>query len=240
MSKANNKASAEPMLAEAELASYLQQHPDFLARHPDVLAALEAHHDSGAAVSLIERQVAQLRTRNVELQARLDELVGVAHANEQHVTQLNGVARALVAASGIDELVTALTDSMQREMPVDAVFIGMRDDDTGLGRAGDQIHVLTDGSPEDGAVAPVYRRGKPVCGPLSAAQIEALFADAQQSSVASAALVPLGRNGVHGALVLASAQAETFTADMGTLFLELLGELVTTALRRHLGAHCLS
>lgn len=240
MSKANNKASVEPMLAEAEIASYLQQHPDFLARHPDVLATLEVHHDSGAAASLIERQVAQLRTRNDELQTRLEELVAVAHANEQHVTQLNGVARALVAAGDIGELVTALLDSLQREMPVDAVFIGIRGDDAGLAKAGELLHALTEGSPCDDAVAPVYRRGKPVCGPLSAAQIEALFGAAQQARVASAAMVPLGRNGVHGALVLASASVETFTADMGTLFLELLGELVTTALRRHLGAHCLT
>ena len=52
-------------------------------------------------------------------------------------------------------------------------------------------------------------------------------------------MIPLGTSGVHGALVLASRKGERFVPDMGTLFLELMGELVTVALQRLLGRETL-
>lgn len=238
MSEANTTASSGPNLAESEVAGFLQEHPDFLERHPDVLAALQAHHDSGTATSLIERQVAQLRTHNQDLQARLDELTIIAEANERRVAQLNSVAQALVAATDISELVTGLDVGLRREMGVDAVFIGVCTDSDHVFEASRHVHVLTEDDPCRDAVSHVFRRGKPMCTSLTEAQIEALFAQHRPAPVVAAS-VPLGHNGVHGALVLASTQEQHFQPDMGTLFLELLGELVTTALRRHLGADCL-
>lgn len=240
MSKAEVEAGAGSALDEAEIATYLRGHPEFLQRHPDVLAELNLRHDSGAAASLIERQVALLRDNNRDLQARLNEFMQTARGNEQRVAQFNSFARALVAAGELAELVSGLTDCVQREMDVSAVFIGLQvQGDVADKAAGAAIHVLTDDDPCSEAVTHVFRRGKPVCGPLSEQQSQTLFAD-QQPAPVSAAMVPLGSHGVHGALVLASADAEHFVADMGTLFLELMGELVTTALRRHLGSDSLS
>lgn len=238
MSEANTTASAGPDLTESEVAGFLQAHPDFLERHPHVLAALQAHHDSGTATSLIERQVAQLRTHNQDLQARLDELTCIAEANERRVTQLNSVAQALVAATDLGELITGLDASIRREMGVDAVFIGVCTAAEHVFEISKYVHVLTEGDLCRDAVSPVFRRGKPMCAPLSESQVAALFGTQRPAPVVAAS-VPLGHNGVHGALVLGSTQAEHFQPDMGTLFLELLGELVTTALRRHVGADCL-
>ena len=41
------------------VAKYLRKYPDFLVKHPEVLQAVKLPHESGAAVSLIERQVEQ-------------------------------------------------------------------------------------------------------------------------------------------------------------------------------------
>jgi uncharacterized protein YigA (DUF484 family) len=48
--------------------------------------------------------------------------------------------------------------------------------------------------------------------------------------------VPLRGEGPLGVLALASPEPDRFTSDMGTLYLGRLGELVDTALRRHLQA----
>lgn len=240
MSKAEVTADPASALDETEIAAYLRNHPDFLHQHPQVLAALNLHHESGAAASLIERQVALLRAENRDLQSRLNEFMQAARSNEQRVTQLNSLARALVAAGELEELVSGLTDCVQREMGVDAVFIGLQAQREAVDRAtAAGMHALADDDPCMEAVNHVFRRGKPICGPLSATQAQTLFAD-REPLPASAAMVPLGRHGVHGALVLASIDAEHFVADMGTLFLELMGELVTTALRRHLGSDSLA
>lgn len=239
MNEAKEQTSVEATLDEAAVVEHLQQHADFLQRHPDVLAAQAVSHDSGAAASLIERQVGVLRDNNRQLQSRLNELIEMARGNEQRVTRLNSIAKALLAAADGAAFATALNDCIRQEMRVDATFVGLRGLDAAVGTGGSAIQPLPEQSPASDAVTHVFRRGKPICGPLSAQQVEALFgaeADAEAPTVASAAMVPLGTDGVHGALVLASADGDYFDPDMGTLFLELLGELVTTGLRRHLGA----
>lgn len=231
--------SMETTLDEEAVVEYLQQHADFLQRHPDVLAEQAVAHDSGAAASLIERQVGILRDNNRQLQARLNELIEMARGNEQRVTRLNNIAKALLAAHDAAAFAQALAACIKREMQVGATFVGVRGMAAAVGADDVAIQPLTADSAAGEAVTHVFRRGKPICGPLSAAQIEALFG-ADAMDVASAAMVPLGEHGVHGALVLASPDADYFDPDMGTLFLELLGEMVTTGLRRHLGADVLT
>lgn len=238
MSEAERTTSAAPMIDEADVAAYLQRHPDFLRHHPDVLAVLNLRHDSGSASSLIERQVAMLRDSNRDLQSHLNEFMAAARSNEQRVVQLNSLAQALVSADTIDDLVSGLSDCVRREMRVDAVFIGLRPERDVASQVGNNIHILTDDDACDDAVTAVFRRSKPVCGALSDSQVQALFPD-HEPAPASAAMVPLGFHGVHGALVLASTEPEHFVPEQGALFLELMGELLTTALRRYLGAESL-
>ena len=49
------------------VATYLRKNPEFLEEFPDVLETLHLNHNSGVAVSLIERQVEQLRRKNESL-----------------------------------------------------------------------------------------------------------------------------------------------------------------------------
>ena len=51
----------QQLATELELISLLRENPDILQRHPELLAVLEIPHQSGQAISLIERQVAVLR-----------------------------------------------------------------------------------------------------------------------------------------------------------------------------------
>lgn len=218
---------------EADLAAYLERHPDFLQRHPEALQAQEVRHSAGSAVSLIERQVESLRRANQRMQSRLKELIAAARDNELRVRHLNSLARTLIAADTPAELVRDLTDCLRRELGVDALFIGV----TG----GDEVEVggiraLRRDSAEMGALTNVFRRGKPICGTLTEEQIEALFPDHGEIPPQSVALIPLGGTEVHGVLALASRDPKRFVPEMGTWFLELTGELVTAACRRHLGA----
>ena len=36
---------------------YLTEHPDFFAENPDIFEAINISHDSGKAISLVERQI---------------------------------------------------------------------------------------------------------------------------------------------------------------------------------------
>lgn len=223
-------------LDEADVAAYLAAHPDFLRRHPETFEALDVPHASGNAISLIERQVRVLRETNTRIQARFDELMSTAKSNEDRVIQLNRVARIMVGAVSADALIDSLVECLRTHLDVDRVYVGIQGE---LPAEVTRIHRLEPDSAASQALTNVFRRGKPLCGELSAAQSQALFDTDSDRPMASAALVPLGMNGVHGAIVLASADPKRFSADMGTLFVELFGDLLTASLRRLLGRELL-
>ena len=91
------KQNPTPALDEAEVAAYLQAHPDLLSRYPAVLEALDVPHDSGNAVSLIERQVAGMRNTNRQLQARFNEHTFVS---EESLYQAEAVPFGELASAG--------------------------------------------------------------------------------------------------------------------------------------------
>ncbi|HBS43157.1 MAG TPA: DUF484 domain-containing protein, partial [Oceanospirillales bacterium] len=62
--------SQSPRLTEADVIQYLEDHRDFFIGKDELLADMRIPHDSGPATSLIERQLAVQRDRNVELRQR--------------------------------------------------------------------------------------------------------------------------------------------------------------------------
>ena len=67
---------------EAAVAEWLRRHPDFFHRHGDLLLELSIPHESGKAISLLERQVAVFRERQSSLQDQIHEFIGNARNND--------------------------------------------------------------------------------------------------------------------------------------------------------------
>ena len=66
--------------ADAPIAEYLRQNPEFFVRNEALLATLRLPHvRGGGAVSLVERQVEVLREKSQALESRLAEQIGRAH-----------------------------------------------------------------------------------------------------------------------------------------------------------------
>ena len=64
-----------PPLSDQAVLNFLRQSPDFFLRHPSALSELSLPHESGQAVSLIERQIDILRERNMTMRRRMNELL---------------------------------------------------------------------------------------------------------------------------------------------------------------------
>ena len=54
-------------LLERDVIKFLETHIDFFERHPDLLSSLRLPHNSGQAISLIEKQVSVLREQNTKI-----------------------------------------------------------------------------------------------------------------------------------------------------------------------------
>lgn len=234
MTMTDPDAVGNTVLDENDVAEYLHQHPDFLARHPELLAALRIPHNPGpGAVSLIERQVTVLRERNQRLESRLAELLQTARDNERVGARLLALGRGLLEADSLDSVIALVRDTLLSEFAADEVVIRLIDTEDGHHAARDSERFVRPGDPAIAAFDDFLRRGEPVCGDVTPQQQEALFgAEAEHSG--SCALVPLRSGRALGLIGLASRDPGHFHAGMGTLFLAQLGELVSAGVAAHL------
>lgn len=210
------------------VANYLRKYPGFIAENPDLLEVIEIPHDSGPAVSLIERQVEQLRVSNEELNRQLGRLVQVAADNEKLMARLHALTLELMALDSRREFFTRLGNSLLNDFNADILQICLFDRDAAA-EAGDDVIGI---EPDDPALEPfraLRDKGDTVCGRLSEAKLEFLFGS-KARWVQSTALVPLGESGADGMMAIGSSDPARFYPGMGTLFLDLLADVISANL----------
>lgn len=220
--------SDEKIALQEVVASYLRKYPDFFTRHPDVLEVVEISHKSGDATSLIERQVEQLRSSNLELNRQLKRLTQVASENEQLMSRLHRLTLELMSIASRRKFFGRLGDSLLNDFDADVLQICLFD-----GEAEDEpAEHVTAVAADDPALEPFrtqLEKGTTVCGRLGESKLQYLFGDKSQW-VQSTALVPLGDKGVDGMMAIGSSDPARFYPGMGTLFLDLLANVVSTRL----------
>lgn len=210
------------------VASYLRKHPDFFKDHPDVLERVEIEHESGGAASLIEKQVEQLRGSNQELNRQLNRLVQVASENERLMSRLHALTLKLMTIDSRREFFTQLGNSLLNDFNADILQICLFDEAAAQQAGEDVMYIGAD----DPALEPFraqLEKGDTVCGRLSEAKLEFLFGS-KSRWVQSTALVPLGEKGCDGMMAIGSSDPARFYPGMGTLFLDLLANVISTRL----------
>jgi len=210
------------------VASYLRKHPDFLITHPDVLENLELHHQSGAAVSLIERQIEQLRTSNEDMSKQLNRLMQVASQNEKLMSRLHGLTLELMLIGSKREFFTHLGNSLLNDFNADILQICLFDQETAALAGEDVMGINTD----DPALEPfraLLEKNQTVCGRLNESKLNFLFGS-KARWVQSTALIPLGEQGADGMMAIGSSDPARFYPGMGTLFLDLLANVISVTL----------
>ncbi len=210
------------------VATYLRKNPEFLEEFPDVLESLHLNHSSGVAVSLIERQVEQLRQKNQDLSQQLNRLVHVAAENEQLMARLHQLTLELMLISSRKEFFTHLGNSLLNDFDADILQICLFDEEIASEAGKDVRHLLAD-DPEMQLFQAHLDKDHSVCGRLSESKLEFLFGT-KARWVQSTALVPLGEKGKHGMMAIGSSDEARFYPGMGTLFLDLLANVISSSL----------
>jgi uncharacterized protein YigA (DUF484 family) len=210
------------------VASYLRKHPDFFTNHPDLLEEVELKHESGSASSLIERQVEQLRASNLDLSKQLSRLVQVASDNEQLMSRLHRLTLDLMTIDSRREFFTQLGNSLLNDFNADILQICLFDEAAAQAAGEDVMAIAID----DPALEPFrvqLEKSGTVCGRLGEQKLEFLFGS-KARWVQSAAVVPIGENGAEGLMAIGSSDPTRFYPGMGTLFLDLLANVISTRL----------
>jgi uncharacterized protein YigA (DUF484 family) len=216
-------------LGAAEVAQYLQSHPEFFTAHPDVLLALDVPHTPGGrAVSLVERQVDLLRGRTKNLEMRLAEVLRRGQDNETLAASMQSWVCALLRVEAPERLPDAVVEGLMARFSVPQGALR-------LWRVAPCHRALPCAEPVDHALmSTVAALQKPYCGP-KAGSAAAQWLPEGGHQTESMALLPL-RDGEgpepFGVLVLGSPDAERFALGMGTAFLERIAEIAAAALSR--------
>lgn len=216
------------MTAE-QVAQYLRDHPDFLIEHGDIFVEITVPHPHGGqAITLAERQLHALRDKIRLLEAKLAELIRFGEENDEIGAKLHRLTVSMIAAEDFDACHAALRQSLCEDFVVPHVA----------------LRVWSCAAAQDGEVFAAVSEElrfqtadmrRPYCGAPGTLEALTWFGEAA-AHLRSIALIPLRADGqTLGMLALASEEAERFYADMGTLYLERLGESAATALRRLLG-----
>ena len=216
----------EALDQERQVVDYLMAHPDFLARHPEVLSAIEVPHGIQGAVSLIEYQVRVLRRQLATERNRLVHLIARARQNESLAIRLHGLILQLMMVKDPEPLCHLLRETLLREFHAEALAFKLFARATLESRPHD---------PVANAFADFIDRRNALCGPLSPERAVAHFGEAG-AGIHSAAIVPIHADGQSGIIAIGSADATRFSPEMGTDFLNRLGEIISQKLRTvHLG-----
>jgi hypothetical protein len=217
----NDKTSLKEVVA-----TYLRKNPDFLDEFPDILEQLQLNHNSGVAASLIERQVDQLREKNEELDRQLNRLVHVASENEQLMSRLHQLTVDLLSIDSCKEFFTRLGNSLLNDFNADILQICLFDE-TIASEAGEDVTYIQEDDPAMEPFRVHLDKDHAVCGRLGENKLEFLFGS-KARWVQSTALVPLGEKGGHGMMAIGSSDPARFYPGMGTLFLDLLANVIAT------------
>lgn len=198
---------------------FLHANPDFFENHPELLNSLTLTHENGEAISLIERQVKSLRQELEQYKQRLEELVSIGHDNEKLNRRLHRLTLNLIDSVDFAECLNVLQDKLHEDFDADAV----------------ELHLFTHNEVDGLSNADLdgYRdfldSGVPTCGVIDAEQLKNLFGS-QANDIKSTALIPVKSEGVLGVLAIGSASATRFCSDMGTDYLQRLGEIISRTL----------
>ena len=222
---------------ERDIVRFLREHPDFFERHQELLAEMLLPHETGSAVSLVERQVSVLREQRDDYKKKLQQLVKTAQQNEKLNNHVNALILALLDAETLDDVLQVVQTRLMDDFDAEAVVVRLFN--TGHPTM-DRLPELVDWSePVMGAFEKVIEGRKPVCGALKPGQLDALFTD-QSDNIVSAALIPLVESvesrKCYGLLAIGSPDRNRFRADMGTVFLSHLGKVLSRVLKPHLEA----
>jgi uncharacterized protein YigA (DUF484 family) len=204
---------------------YLHQNPDFLEREPALLKHLELSHASGPAVSLIERQVQYLRGQNENLEQQLNQLIQIASDNEKLMSRLHELTLELMSIGDLPTFFDRLSEALLSEFKADILNITLFDLKIEAGPKTPIFHVKRK-DPELQQFQDHLDKGASICGRLNRNKRDFLFASRAQW-VQSMALVPMGDDGM---LAIGSSDPARFYPGMGTLFLDLLSQVVTSRL----------
>jgi uncharacterized protein len=219
-------------ITEEQVIVYLRSHPDFFEHNAPLLSDLHLRHESGAAISLVERQVAILRERNMTMRRRINELMQTAKHNDELFAKTRTLTLELLQVASTSFSSCQLATYVLTDFQADFVCCHVAQGPVSL----DHIRSHEGPLPHERFA----RGGYPICTTLRAEELKALFPGTEHNvgpavelrGEGSAVLAPLTADAPRGCLAIGRRDPQGFTPDMDTLFVTYIAEVLSRVVQR--------
>ncbi len=225
-------------ITESDIAHYLANNPAFFERHAELLASVQLTSPHGQrAVSLQERQMEMLRERIKGLESRIMDMIRHSQENVAIADRLHRWTRSILLTVDPADLPQVMVDAMKHQFLIPQAAVRLWGAASAFADRPFAQAVSNDLQAFSGSLA------LPYCGVNSGFEASEWLDDG--ATVASMAMIPLRQtreqgapegDGCFGLLVLGSPDPTRYSADMGTDFLQRIGEVASAALSRLLPA----
>jgi uncharacterized protein len=210
-----------------KVAEFIRANPRFFEQYPDILMNLQVPHPHGGrTVSISERQILALREKGKFLERKLAELIQFGEENDAIGNKIHTLACLLIGTRSLDEVIDTLQGQLTENFEVPHVTMRLWMDD-GAANAASSRDEFSPTNQELRGFAQAM--SVPYCGQHAVYETNRWFGEASPQ-LKSFAMVPLRHGKTFGLLVMASEDAERFYPEMGTLYLQRIGELASAAL----------
>lgn len=205
-----------------EVELFLLNNLDFFAGRDRLIKKLHLSHESGSAISLLERQNELLRKQAGNLESRLDDLITNARNNDRMFQHLQRLVLTAITAGDLAELESILKDTLCQYFNVDAFRLFISE----VGEGVAQVLLAEEASASFKAIDRLLSgKDGSFCGGLSDQHLAGLFdSELLQGSIA------ISRNSYQGTVVticLGSRDPGYYRNSMDTLFLNYLSQVVS-------------
>lgn len=223
--------TTEVLVDEKSIAKYLLDNPAFFSRQEETLKNLQLSHDDGRVVSLLEKQIYLLRRDHQALQAKFIDTLQTASENEKLLTRVHRVTLSLLDGHNLCDLCRTLAWQLKEQMGIEGVklvlnkryFSDFISEFASL-RSSKYIQDYIE------RLEAVNR--KTLCGVSDSHANQQFFDRDEFGSMAwsRVSLVEHDRTRDLGLLVLASKRKDKFVSSDGTLFVDLLCDMLAKLL----------
>jgi uncharacterized protein YigA (DUF484 family) len=215
-------------ITEDEIVSFLVNTPDFFERHAELLSSVQLSSGHGVrAVSLQERQAGLLRDKIKGLETKIVDMIRYGQENVAISQKLQRCTRNLLLTAHARQLPETIVKELKTQFGIPQAALKVWQVNGIFSHEAFCAGISADTQAFASSLTAPY------CGVNPGFQAAGWLPEPEAAM--SMALVPL-RAGkgldAFGMLVLASPDPERFRSDMGTEFLEQIGDLAGAALTR--------
>jgi len=205
-----------------DIGAYLKDHPDFFNDNKKLLLELRIPHESGSSISLVKRQMVELRKQNNDLRAQLNEFVDIGRETEFFYQITHGLTLSLLDATDLQDAFTILKTHFEEVFKIQFTRI------IWFSEVNSEHAKSCTFEQANNALGGDLTAGHSISGTLDENQRDFLF-DSDAESIKSAAMTIIGKGDLRGIIAIGNEHPEYYQADMGTMFLTHIGNIFSFA-----------